>query len=258
LTLAIHVSALASFLVAGLLWPRYPQAVPSRDTLVNLATGAGLFLLRVAVPWTIVAPLDGGWIRIGGMPAPLQVLLAFLALDLARYGLHRAHHRVPWLWSFHRVHHSSERLDATSGLRMHVVDFAQLALLPVILFGFVLDTTGSPAWLVPAALAPGVVSDAFQHANVRFDVRGATGWLWDRLLNNPHFHAWHHAADPTVCHGNYGNVLTVWDRLFGTCVSAEGLPDAFGLDAGQRLRNDPLNLQLLRAEEPVAARGGTI
>ena len=257
MSIAIHVLALATFSVAGALWPRYPQGVLSRDTGVNVVTGIGLFLLRIAVPWSIVEHGGAGLVPIGGMPVAAQVLLAFVALDLARYALHLAHHRVPILWRFHRVHHSSEHLDATSGLRMHVVDFAQLAVLPGLLFAGLLDVSESPGWLVPAVLAPGVAFDAFQHANLRFEARRGFGRAWDWILNNPHFHAWHHVADPTVCHGNYGNVLTVWDRLFGTCVSGDGLPDAFGLDDAQRLRNDPLSLQLLRAPEPVAARGGT-
>lgn len=257
MTLAMQALALAMFSVAGLLWPRYPQSVSGRDTVVNLATGAGLFMLKLAVPWLIVTESRPGWIGISGMPVLVQVLVGFVALDLARYALHVAHHRVPLLWWFHRVHHSSERLDATSGLRMHVVDFAQLAALPVLLFGWVLDTTGSPQWLVPAVLMPGAISDAFQHANLRFRAGSGPGRAWDLLLNNPHFHAWHHAADAT-CHGNYGNTLTVWDRMFGTSVSREGLPAAFGLDATQRLRNDPMSLQLLRADEPSAARGGTV
>ena len=55
-------------------------------------------------------------------------LATFLALDFLRYWLHRLHHRVPFFWQFHRVHHSSEHLNATSGLRMHAFDLVQLAL----------------------------------------------------------------------------------------------------------------------------------
>jgi sterol desaturase/sphingolipid hydroxylase (fatty acid hydroxylase superfamily) len=159
------------------------------------------------------------------------------------------HHRVPILWTFHRVHHSPTTLNATSGLRMHIVDFVQLAFLPTVLFSVVFDLSSVPAWFLPTLLMPGVVFDAFEHGNLPFDVRRPVQRLWDRVLNNPHFHAWHHTSDGHLRDGNYGNVLTVWDRLFGTCVSTDDLPEAMGLDASSTLRNGVLPLQALVAED---------
>lgn len=243
---AIQIVALASFLALGAAFPRRAYGIVHRDLLINVAHGAMLAAIKLIAATTLTFGVGPGVLPLGALPVPLQGLVAFLAVDFARWALHYAHHRVPMLWSFHRVHHSVEHLDASAGLRMHVVDFAQLALLPVLLFSVVLDTSGSPAWLVPAALAPGVIFDAFEHANLRFDAQRGLGRLWDRVLNNPHFHAWHHTADGHFHDGNYGNVLTVWDRLFGTCVSRPTLPERFGLSGDQRLRNDPVGLQTLR------------
>jgi sterol desaturase/sphingolipid hydroxylase (fatty acid hydroxylase superfamily) len=250
LTAVVQVSALVAFSGAGLLWPRRDQPLIGRDTAINLVTGAVLVVIRWTLLAALLSRLGPGLVPVGQLPLVAQLLAGFLILDFSRWALHLAHHRVPFLWSFHRVHHSTPRLDATSGLRMHVVDFVQLAALPALLFSVVFDTSASPEWLVPVLLVPGVVFDAFEHANLRFPIRSAVGRTWDAALNNPHFHAWHHTDEGHLCDGNYGNVLTIWDRLFGTCVSRDELPAAFGLDSTQRLVNDPLGLQLLRRPEP--------
>lgn len=252
LIVAAQVVALGAFFAAGRLAPRRAQPVLAPDLFVDLTTGATLAALKwtvLALPLAAIASYHGG-IPLGRLPAPLAWILCFLVLDFSRYLLHRVHHRVPWLWTFHRVHHSSERIDATSGLRMHVVDFLQLALLPVILFGLVLDVSDRAWWFLPSLLLPGVLFDAFEHSNLAFPAQRGLGWGWDRVLNNPHFHAWHHTADGAQRDGNYGNVLTIWDRALGTCVSEDTLPERFGLDDASRLKNDTVSLQLLRPRGP--------
>jgi sterol desaturase/sphingolipid hydroxylase (fatty acid hydroxylase superfamily) len=245
---AAQIFAIGAFVAAGRAAPRRAQPALTADLGIDLATGAALAVTK----WTLlVLPLAAiasyhGWIPMGVLPAVVAWLLCFLVLDLSKYLLHRVHHRVPFLWTFHRVHHSSERIEATSGLRMHVVDFVQLAFLPAVLFGLVIDVSAFPAWWVPSLLLPGVVFDSFQHSNLRFPAQSGPGWVWDKVFNNPHFHAWHHTAEGAQRDGNYGNVLTIWDRMLGTCVSSQDLPERFGLDDDSRLANDPVSLQLLR------------
>ena len=173
-----------------------------------------------------------------------------MVLDFTRYWLHRAHHRVSWLWTFHRVHHMTERLDATAGLRMHVVDFLQLAMLPVVLFSVVLNVSSWPTWVLPAALAVGAVADAFQHANLRWNPRHPVARIWGWVFNHPHFHAWHHTRDGSLCDGNYGNALVIWDRMFGSDVTGAELPEAYGLESDQALTNDLVSMHLLRRRMP--------
>ncbi len=246
--LFLQGGAMALFLVAGRLRPRVP-GVPlvHRDLVLNLLNGLVLF----AFAWAVIEPLTAG-AEVGlvdgallGPPAA-QFLVAFLLLDFTRYWVHRADHRVPWLWTFHRVHHSAEVLDATTGLRMHLVDFVQLAAIPVLLFGVLIDTSGFAPWVVPAAMGVGVVMDAWQHANLRVDTSSALFRAWDALFNNPHFHCWHHTRDGELHDGNYGNTLTIWDRLFGSCVSRPEPPEAYGLDETQALDNTLWGWHLLR------------
>jgi sterol desaturase/sphingolipid hydroxylase (fatty acid hydroxylase superfamily) len=245
--IALQGGAMGLFLGLGALLPRErDQKLLSRDLFVNLATGAGIFVLVAPLMRAIGDTLQLQLIALPDMHDGLRFLLSFLLLDFCRYWLHYAHHRVPFLWSFHRVHHTSERLDATSGLRMHAVDFLQLALLPILLFGVLMDTRSFADWVIPAAMSVGVFFDAFQHANIRMDLAKPWSRAWHMLLNNPHFHVWHHTRDGELRDGNYGNSLLVWDRLFGTDVTRPELPSALGIPDGQALRNDPLGLQLLR------------
>jgi sterol desaturase/sphingolipid hydroxylase (fatty acid hydroxylase superfamily) len=254
-TTIAQVLCLLVGLAAGVLVPRVRgQGLVTRDTWVNLTTGALLFPVRLLLVLLGVNALRGA-VPLTAVGHPfLQFLVAFLALDFARYWLHYADHRVPLLWKFHRVHHSVERLDASAGLRMHVVDFLQLTAVPVLLFGVLFDVTRSPGWVIPAALIVGIVADAAEHANVAFPLD--TWWrrAWFTCFNNPLFHSWHHTSNGHVVDGNYANALPLWDRLFGTDVTRPEPPACFGIE------KDPVEasvagLQLLRPGVPPAGSG---
>lgn len=255
-TAITQILALAVGMAAGWTWPRTPgRPLVRRDTWINLAHGAMLYPVRLVIGWMGAGALQGvmkaGAVPLGALPHPaLQFLAAFLTLDLARWGVHFLDHRVPWLWTFHRVHHSTESLDASAGLRMHLVDFLQLSAIPVVLFGAILDTRDAAPWVVPAALCVGIVADAVAHADVPF--RADTPWkrAWAACAVTPLYHAWHHTRDGAHVDGNYASVLPLWDRLFGTEVTRPEPPEAYGLDATQALRNDPIGLQLLRPRDP--------
>jgi sterol desaturase/sphingolipid hydroxylase (fatty acid hydroxylase superfamily) len=248
----IQGSALAGFLFMGGLAPRdRTQGLVTSDTAINVVNGLMLFGLRVTLIAWIASHCDIGLVDTAVINHPfIQFGAAFLILDFSRYWLHRAHHRVPWLWTFHRVHHMTERLDATAGLRMHVVDFLQLAMLPVVLFSAVLNVSSWAAWVLPAALSVGAVADAFQHANLRWNSHHPVAKLWGLVFNHPHFHAWHHTRDGSRCDGNYGNTLVVWDRMFGSDVTGDELPAAYGLESNQALSNHVLGMHLLRSRTP--------
>ncbi len=249
LTFVAQVVALVVGTAAGWRWPRANQPLLHRDTAINIANGALLYPIRLALVALGVDQIRVGLIPTAWSPHPVfTALFAFVLLDLTRYLVHRADHRIPFLWSFHRVHHSTERMDATAGLRMHVVDFLQLSAIPVVLFGVLLDSRDWPEWILPAIMVPGILFDSFEHANLRFPLEHPVGRLWNRVLNNPHFHSWHHTRDGSAVDGNYSNTLIIWDRLFGTDVSQDQPPTALGLGGDQRLANDLIGLQLLRGE----------
>jgi sterol desaturase/sphingolipid hydroxylase (fatty acid hydroxylase superfamily) len=253
----VQLGAIFIFMGVGGAHPRFRQAIVTRDTYINVVTGAGLFAVRVGVLYALakLSSWESGAVSLSSITHPVaQFLLAFLALDVSRYFVHLASHRVPFLWSFHRVHHSTENLDPTAGLRMHVVDVLILTAIPLTLYGWLFDVSSFASWVVPMALLIGVVLDAFQHSNIamRMDGTGvgvAINRSWDFLLNNPHFHSWHHTRDGYLRDGNYGNVLTVWDRLFRTCVSGGAPPKELGLPADQALAGGVIAMQRLVARK---------
>ena len=242
--IAVQVVALALGLVLAAAWPRDPRPLLDRDSVVNVVTGGSLYLLKLGIGLTGVLEARAGWLSTSWLPSgAAQALFAFVLIDFLRYWLHRAHHRVPFLWTFHRVHHSLRTLDSTAGFRMHVVDFLQLSALPILVFGVLLDTSSWASWVIPVAFTPGIVADALEHSNTRWCPRPA--WL-RYVFNNPLFHSWHHVRDAELCDGNHANALPVWDLLFRSDVSQATPPPEYGLVDAKDLRNDLLGLQLLR------------
>lgn len=241
----VHGTLMGALLAAGRLWPR--ARASAEDTLLNVATGSLLAGSRAVLLSVVAISAGKGCVDLSIIRHPLlQLATVFMLSDFARYWLHYAHHRFGLLWRFHQVHHSSETLDATAGLRMHVVDFLQLSLVPIVLFGLVFDASSFDPRVWPALVILINLFDALQHADVRFTLRSPLARGWNLVLNNPVFHSWHHSTDPGEHHGNYGQALTIWDRLFGTHVAHEDPAAAFGLPAEDRLDNTLIGLQLLR------------
>ena len=140
-------------------------------------------------------------------PVWLQFLLAVFLADLAQAGLHRAYHRVPLLWRFHAVHHSSRHMDWLAGSRTHIVEVLltrTAVLTPLVLAGFSAEALNAYVILVglQAVLA---------HANLRIDF----GWL-EYVLVTPRYHHWHHVRDPAWVDRNYAIHLPLVDMLMGT------------------------------------------
>lgn len=254
LAVLVQGGAIGLFLLLGHFWPRASVPLLGRDTVVNVVTGGLLFGLKTAVVFAVLTGLGNhplvGLIPLDFLNLPvLQLLFAFVVGDFARYWLHRMHHEVGFFWQFHRVHHSSTQLNATSGLRMHVVDFVQLAVLPMLLFSIAFDTSHFDplVWLVLSAIIAGM--DAFQHADLRFPLTHPLAKAWDSMFNSPHFHSWHHTSEPGKHHGNYGQTLVFWDRLFGTAILEPEAAQSLGLDASQQLAQEVWGLQMLRREK---------
>jgi sterol desaturase/sphingolipid hydroxylase (fatty acid hydroxylase superfamily) len=245
--------AMGLFLVLGALFPRV-RGVPllNRDLWLNLVNGALLFaLVRLTLVSFVAARsqiglLDLGWLQAGWA----QLLFSVVLLDFARYWLHYAHHRVPFFWKFHRVHHCAEFIDSSTGLRMHVVDFTMLAALPILLFGVLLDVGSFEPWVIPVTMGVGVVFDAFEHSNLRMDSRHPLYRAWNLLFNSPHFHSWHHTREGKVYDGNYSNTFVIWDRLFGTEVTRPDPPDQYGIVDWDTLENSVAGFWLLRLRHP--------
>jgi sterol desaturase/sphingolipid hydroxylase (fatty acid hydroxylase superfamily) len=154
-------------------------------------------------------------------PLALQFVEIVVVADLAEYVVHRAFHRVPWLWRFHAIHHSARAMDWLAGSRLHLLDIVVtrgLSFVPLYLLGF--SPPALYAYLVFVSFHA-----VFIHANVRFRFRPIE-WL----VVTPRFHHWHHAAAREAVDRNFAIHLPVIDRLFGTSYFPDGRwPDAYGL-----------------------------
>jgi sterol desaturase/sphingolipid hydroxylase (fatty acid hydroxylase superfamily) len=148
-----------------------------------------------------------------GLFAPLgaaHVFAEVLALDLLTYALHRAYHRVPLLWRFHRVHHTDRDLDASSSFRFHV---GEVLLSGVAKLGFVVLLGVSPFGLLAFEMSMGFASQ-LQHANVALP-RPLERAMW-LVFVPPAMHRVHHHPLRAATDSNYGTLVSLWDRLLGT------------------------------------------
>jgi lathosterol oxidase len=154
-------------------------------------------------------------------PLLLQFVEIVVVADLAEYVVHRAFHRVPWLWRFHEIHHSAAALDWLAASRLHLLDIVVtrgLSFVPLYVLGF-----SAPA--VYAYLVFVSFHAVFIHANVRFRFRPLE-WL----VVTPRFHHWHHATAPEAVDKNFAIHLPLIDRILGTAYLPDGRwPDAYGL-----------------------------
>jgi lathosterol oxidase len=164
-----------------------------------------------------------------GLPLAVQVLMLMLVTDFTQYWVHRAFHRVPFLWRFHRIHHSVEKMDWLAGSRLHIADVLitrSLSLIPMVLLGF--STEAINIYLPILAL-----QSVFIHCNLEFELR----WL-QNVLATPKFHHWHHTNDSGCLDKNFSVTLPVFDLLFGTYYNPRGQwPQDYGLSGGHPEEN---------------------
>jgi sterol desaturase/sphingolipid hydroxylase (fatty acid hydroxylase superfamily) len=140
----------------------------------------------------------------------LSFLAGFLLLDLMRYLVHRCEHAVPFLWRFHALHHSDPDVDVTTSVRHHPIEYV-LASAVYWIAVIVLDV---PAVVVLSHGLAVFGMAAIQHGNIRLP-----DWLERSLqpvLVTVDMHRIHHSIEFSRANWNYGAVLSIWDRLFGT------------------------------------------
>ena len=177
-------------------------------------------------------------------PVTLTVLytfIYFLVDDFSRFALHLAMHRVPFLWRLHRTHHSATTLTPFTVFRVHPLESGIYFFRAFITFSLV---TGVFVWLFGRHLSiidvVGVNAIGFI-ANAAFaNLRHSHVWVgFGRLEHcfvSPAQHQLHHSL--STCRGNYGSVLSLWDRLAGTLeLSGKRRPLTFGLVSHHR--SDP-------------------
>lgn len=146
-------------------------------------------------------------------------LLLFLGLEFFYYWFHRAGHEIRWFWATHSVHHSPEEINLSAAYRLgwtgHITLYP-FFFAPLVLLGF------SPKDVF-TMLSINLLYQFWLHTELIPPLRAL-----ELIFNTPSLHRVHHAVNPRYLDTNYGGVLIIFDRLFGTYV-AETEPCKFGL-----------------------------
>jgi len=170
-------------------------------------------------------PDDGIW----------SILLIFFAVDFVFYWYHRFMHNIRWLWTGHVTHHSSTRMNFSTALRqnfLYDLNFGWLIWwLPIALIGF------DKNWAI-IAIELNLAYQFFIHT----EMVNKLGW-WEKFFNTPSHHRVHHGSNPEQIDTNFGGVLIIWDKIFGTFVDEK---DAgvikYGLTTRQPTTLNPIRL----------------
>lgn len=210
------------FVIAERLWPRRPaQRLLRRAVLTDVGyvvlnghfLGVALAVLARSIEGAFTGALGAARLDLHlgiarGWPWAVQLVVAFVALDLLQWAIHVLLHRVAWLWELHKVHHSIEELDWLGSLRFHfgeVLVYKSLLYVPLALLGF----DGSVLFSVAVI---GTAIGHYNHSNLRLNL-GPMKYL----LNGPQMHEWHHVhPDAGPSYRNFAINLALWDWLFGT------------------------------------------
>ena len=141
----------------------------------------------------------------------LYAIIGLLLLDLiGAYLVHWMEHKIPVLWRFHLIHHSDTWIDTTSANRHHPGESIIRLVFTILGILFV----GSPMWLVFLYQTLSVVATQFNHANISLPKKLDT--FLSYFIVSPDMHKVHHHYVLPYTDSNYGNIFSVWDRLFGT------------------------------------------
>jgi sterol desaturase/sphingolipid hydroxylase (fatty acid hydroxylase superfamily) len=153
------------------------------------------------------------------LPPPVDYVLYWVVVDFLAYWIHRIQHTIPFLWSFHSVHHSQESMTFLTTYRNHPFEMLMtgvVMIIPVLMLGIPSET-----WILLYTVQ--MAFEAAQHSEV--------DWTYGRLYPvfvSPRFHSFHHAVDARYHHRNFGKILSIWDHVFGTAVSGRR-PGRFGV-----------------------------
>jgi sterol desaturase/sphingolipid hydroxylase (fatty acid hydroxylase superfamily) len=212
-------SALFLLMMAGLFVPleAFFPAHPGRSTSRAMGLGAGLFVLNGVLMEALGVPVLARLTEATSslhLPRGVGVTaLVFVLSDAVGYGVHRAMHRVPVLWRWHRLHHDAVALSWLDAWRQHPIDF----LLHGVAVGVPGALLGASLSQVASVVVLRKAYTTFLHANVRVHF-GSLGLL----LASPRFHRVHHGAAERDGQTNLAGTFPLWDWLFGTLAHRPG------------------------------------
>ena len=192
-----------------------------RDSRTSLTMGIGNVIINIGWKLVVLAALSAVYLVAPvHLPAdnPLTWIALFVADDFVYYWYHRTHHTIRVFWASHVVHHSSEHYNLSTALRQTWTPFTALPFwLPLAFLGFA-------PWMILLQQSVSLLYQFFIHTE-------RVGKLWrpiEFVLNTPSHHRVHHGSNDQYLDTNYGGILIIWDRLFGS-FQPEGERVVYGL-----------------------------
>ena len=214
-------------------WPQYPAQGSFRpqwtlDIVYFLSTHLPIQVLSFAVllpatqatKYLAIPALTGA---IGSLPLVVQFVLAVILADFAEWTIHWLLHKVPFLWRFHSIHHSSPAMDWIAGSRSHFFD-------DTLVRGFILVPMmlAFSQGIIMAYLVFVTLHATWTHCNFKPAVKWLEPWLV-----MPRYHHWHHSSQPEAIDKNFAIHFPWIDRLLGTHYDPGHWPEHYGLSGEQ-------------------------
>ena len=202
------------------------------------------FLMAFILLWTSKWTVENNFgilEFVSGINPWIYLIIGLLLLDLiGAYLVHFVEHKVKFLWRFHLVHHSDIWVDTTTANRHHpgesVIRFVFTTLAVVLV--------GAPMWMVFLYQSASVVLSQFNHANISLPVK------LDKMLSyvivSPDMHKVHHHYILPQTDSNYGNIFSIWDRLFGTFSTIKREDIVYGIDTHMEIEKNNSVTNLLK------------
>lgn len=222
--------------LAEMIWRiRTGRGYDRTTALTTLGIAGGNIMLAIWRGGVLAAVYAAAW---AAAPVHLPVddwrvwVAGFFVVEFAYYWFHRASHRVRWMWASHAVHHSAEQITVLAALRLGWTNLLSLGwafYMPLILIGF------DPR-IVALLLAINLNYQFFLHT----EAVGKLGPL-EWIFNTPAHHRRHHACNDSMLDRNYGGILILFDRLFGTLAPETDEPLRYGL-LGRQAEANPIRL----------------
>lgn len=212
-----------------------------REIVANLSLGASYQVFE-GIMWVLMTGGIFAWVfnhRLLDIPVNgWTILPIFVAVEFSYYWFHRTSHRVRWFWTAHVPHHSGETMNFTNAMRQSLLN----AFVGSFVFYLPLVWLGVPPAVVMFCLAVDLAYQYFVHTE---SVGRFPKW-YEYIFDTPSNHRVHHGRNPEYIDKNYGGVLIIFDRMFGTYAEEKAKVD-YGIT--QQIRS--YNFLVLNVHEMV-------
>lgn len=226
----IIIIYIAIFLTLEHFWPHAKNRKGRIKHLLNnsgllmVTTVANFFISIILINWVQYVDRNNfGLMNIFNLSATVKAFLGVIVLDFTSYFVHRLIHKSKILWRFHRVHHSEIEMDSSTSFKFHPLE-------AIILFPALLAEIGIVGTSFPAIVLYNVIILPvffILHSNLNYPK-----WverIFSPVFATPEFHRVHHSDEQKYTDSNYGDIFSLWDRLFGTFQKVDSQNIHYGL-----------------------------